>query len=56
MFFQELINRPLEAAVAFSCGLMFALAVRLGPTNFPPSFRRVPARCYGKSAHLEEVK
>lgn len=33
MFFQNLINHPLEASVAFSCGLMFVLAFRFGPTN-----------------------
>jgi hypothetical protein len=30
MFFQELINNPLEASVVFSFGFMFVLAFRLG--------------------------
>ena len=33
MFLQNLINHPLEASVAFSCGLMFVLAFRLGPPS-----------------------
>jgi len=53
-FFQELINHPLEASVAFSCGLVFVLAIRLGPTSFPPSFRRVRVRYNGKSKRREE--
>ena len=61
MFFQELINHPLMASVAFSSGLLFVLAFRSGPTSFLPSlppkarFARVQVRSNHKSKSRRSV-